>query len=730
MISVSGGIQSGLTLQGRCVMKTIIPTIEIVPNAVSAASLNKPESEVVPEAFRVEPNWNLTAAQTASLSALKVNPDTTHEPFGNPLIQDSTADAASRFTLDALPRSFSLKPKFVTSVKDQGSCGSCWAFGTYGSLESSILMDGGSTADFSENNLKNYHGFDWGPCDGGNTNLSIAYLSRGDGSVSETDDPYHDWDDRPSPGGAVQYSLGEALLFDTDAEIKNALTNSGALYTNMRWDSAYFDSTTKNYYYNGFQGTNHGVTIVGWDDSRKITGAPSDGAWLIKNSWGTSFGDDGYFWLSYADTRGANWGASFKNAVSPNPQDQVYFHDYFGQVNSVNTPYAVNAFTARGNEELTTVGFFTQADGATYDLRIYDDFSGGTLSNLLSVKGDTVPYAGYHTVDLPSKVQLTPGDDFYVYLHITDGGSFPQAFDYRYPGYTSNSTASPGESYYSFNGSTWTDINAWNNTANFSIKAFTQFSKEDAYEQNDDQGNAFNITSHHKQWLNQLDGKAIANDEDWFRVEVLPGDSHLDIDAKFVDDDGDIDIRVYDQTGNWVARSTSTTDDEHIDIDLDPGTYYLKVYPDSDPGNTYDLRWESVTEEDAYERYYSNDTQEYAYSLRWYENVPLSNFAGLGISNDHDFYKFEVNQPRLIIDSQFSHGNGDIDIVVYDANGNLVDASISTTDNEFVDVEVSNSGTYYVDIYNYSGSGNSYDLRWLDHNPYGTAGDDTIDGTA
>jgi hypothetical protein len=76
---------------------------------------------------------------------------------------------------------------------------------------------------------------------------------------------------------------------------------------------------------------------------------------------------------------------------------------------------------------------------------------------------------------LPSKVQLTPGDDFYVYLHITDGGSFPQAFDYRYPGYTSNSTASPGESYYSFNGSTWTDINAWNNTANFSIKAFTQF---------------------------------------------------------------------------------------------------------------------------------------------------------------------------------------------------------------------------------------------------------------
>ena len=78
----------------------------------------------------------------------------------------------------------------VTPVRDQGTSGSCWAFSTYGSLESSILVSTGQSLDLSENNLKNTAGFDWGPNSGGNDMMSTAYLTRWSGPVSESADPY------------------------------------------------------------------------------------------------------------------------------------------------------------------------------------------------------------------------------------------------------------------------------------------------------------------------------------------------------------------------------------------------------------------------------------------------------------------------------------------------------------------------------------------------------------
>jgi len=383
-------------------------------------------------------------------------------------------DVADGFLQDGAPTTYDLRnvggTNYMTSVKNQGACGSCWAFASYGSLESSVLMEGGATLDFSENHLKNYHGFDWGPCAGGNTNISAAYLSRGSGPISESDDPYNPWDDRPSPGGTVQGYVREVDYFRNDTAIKNAVMTQGGLYTSMYWDSGSYNSTTYSHYYTGGTGTNHGVVIAGWDDNKATAGGT--GAWLIKNSWGmTGSMDNGYFWLAYQDTAGGKYGASFNDFAAN--WNNNYHHDDYGHVTSLNSPYGFNAYTATQDETLSAVGFYTMQDNASYDIRIYDDYTGGSLSNLLSSITGTITIEGWHTVDLATLVTLTQGDDFYIYLNLTNGGSFPLACDRMYAGYNSNSTASANESFYSFDGTSWTDLTTWDSTANFSIKGFT-----------------------------------------------------------------------------------------------------------------------------------------------------------------------------------------------------------------------------------------------------------------
>ena len=205
--------------------------------------------------------------------------------------------------ITGLPASFDLRSLGkVTPVKDEGSCGACWAFATYGSLESNLLP--AETRDFSENNLKDTSGFEVPWNGGGNSFMSTAYLARWSGPVNESDDPYNP-NSGVSPAGLpvqkhvqeVQFLPARSGPTDND-NIKNALMTYGAVFADfyMDQDAPYYNSTTYAYYYNGdstSNPSNHSITIVGWDDNFDKNNfgiaPPGNGAFIIKNSWGTSW---------------------------------------------------------------------------------------------------------------------------------------------------------------------------------------------------------------------------------------------------------------------------------------------------------------------------------------------------------------------------------------------------------------------------------------------------------
>ncbi|MBN1445453.1 MAG: hypothetical protein JW957_05045, partial [Candidatus Omnitrophica bacterium] len=221
------------------------------------------------------------------------------------------------FSILAFPTTYDLRTLGrLTPVRNQGIHGTCWAFATYGSLESWLLTDEVAEWNFSENNLANLHGWDLdGFLDGGLVQMAIAYLTRWSGPVNEADDTYDAAGNSrigASTGSeTVQKHVQQVLVLpprdnplDND-NIKDAVTNYGGVYTSMymEYPSVYYDETNDAYYYDGAVDSNHAVVIVGWDDdfdkTKFDTEPAGNGAFIVRNSWGSAWGEGGYFYISY-----------------------------------------------------------------------------------------------------------------------------------------------------------------------------------------------------------------------------------------------------------------------------------------------------------------------------------------------------------------------------------------------------------------------------------------------
>jgi len=185
----------------------------------------------------------------------------------------------------------------VTAVKDQGQCGSCWAFSTTGGLEGAWEISSGNLVSLSEQQFVDCDKSSMG-CNGGNmgsafqwaesqnvaTEQSYAYTAR-DGTCKSS------FSTGIPKGGVTGYkSVGSLFSKATVAKLESAI-DLGPVSIAIEADQASFQHYTGGILSSGC-GTNldHGVLAVGYNTAENY--------WLVKNSWGASWGDNGYIKLS------------------------------------------------------------------------------------------------------------------------------------------------------------------------------------------------------------------------------------------------------------------------------------------------------------------------------------------------------------------------------------------------------------------------------------------------
>ena len=237
---------------------------------------------------------------------------------------------------------------------------------------------------------------------------------------------------------------------------------------------------------------------------------------------------------------------------------------------------------------------------------------------------------------------------------------------------------------------------------------------DDAYENNNDQASAYDLSLHGQTWLADLSGLGVAGDTDWYQITVTSGNERVIADLQLTTDGSGLKLNLYDSAGNVMLGSSPSPNNERIDAVVPvAGTYYLQVNTtDVFSGDTYNLRWgEFAFEDDAYEE---NNAQTSAYDLSSHADTWLTDVSGGGISGNADWYQIDLapGTEHLTIDLAFVHNDGDLELTLYDANGNYVTGASSVTDDERIDTLLP-SGTYYVEVDNSSAyTGNTYDLRW------------------
>lgn len=348
-----------------------------------------------------------------------------------------------------LPASFDWRDQDkVTSVKDQGMCGTCWVFGTTSVLESAVLIGENTTYDFSEQSVALCVDRSWvylyddsdEPCGithGGGWSALAAEVFIKKGAVLESCSPYDirglTCDGTCACDNCTGAKVVDGYRYVTDDQsqtglIKEAVYSQGPVIMAYYNDGAYLDDDpTYGAVYDcaTCASANHLVSIIGWDDSVPHFETPGTGAWLVKNSWGTDFGNSGYFWLAYDSS--CMQEIAYLEYKDYDPDEKLYYWDEAGIVNDFGygdpSAWMASIFNSTQDGILTHVDFWTTSSNAQYEIHVYldGDILDG-LDYLATLQSGTCQESGYYSVPLGSPVWLTSGQPFVIAVKMTTPG--------------------------------------------------------------------------------------------------------------------------------------------------------------------------------------------------------------------------------------------------------------------------------------------------------------------
>ncbi len=430
-------------------------------------------------------------------------------------------------------------PEEMTSVKNQNPWGTCWAFATMALLENSMIRQGLSdnSIDLSERHLAYFSrntGSDMlgnasddritsSPDNtylmaGGNAYMSAIRLMNWQGAAIESAYPYSNASTAPEKIDA-SYAQDTAVLAhdfyfvptkEASREEKiDAVKKLIADYGCVQWSyydaDPYFNDDTDAYYNPNGSSTNHAVTIVGWDDEfpaghfgnsryENVYKPEGDGAWIVKNSWGERFGENGYFYISYEDQSLGSGNPASVAVAAADTYDHNYFYGnttYFSALRFGGAVRIAQVYQVKSDgESLAAVSVMLNSDKVDYRIQVYknpqledgvvqDPESGEPL--LETPVTGTTGYAGLYTIDLPETAAFAKGDYMAVVIGIPasksiniDGTGADRAVSSSFQVLYENQTHL-GQSFW-FNGRKWIDTADPAQSAslyNFRINALT-----------------------------------------------------------------------------------------------------------------------------------------------------------------------------------------------------------------------------------------------------------------